>query len=278
MCELFGLSAARPLAGWELPLAAFRGRGGETADNPDGWGIAWRDGAGFRLEKAPEAACRSALFDATFQTWRGDLAIAHVRKAKYPPVNTLVNTHPFLHDCCGRRWAFAHNGLVPGIVALEGSRTSDRLRLEGSRTSDRLRLEGSRTSDRLRLEAEGGERVCRPEGETDSEFAFCHLLGRVVRGFHAPDWLATLAEASAEIARFGQFNFLLSEGEHLIAHGHDRLHRLEATDGVALIATEPLSDHPNWTPFAPGELRIYRDGRRIDLPRSPAKRKRGESP
>ena len=244
MCELFGLSADRPLAGWELPLAAFGARGGETADNPDGWGIAWREGGEFRLVKAPEAACRSALFDATLRTWRTDLAIAHVRKANYPPVNTQANTHPFLHDCCNRRWAFAHNGLVPGVVALEGSRTSDR----------------------LRLEATGGERACHPEGETDSEFAFCHLLGRVLHGFHTSDRLATLAAASAEIARFGQFNFLLSDGEHLIAHGHDRLHRLEAADGIALIATEPLSNHAGWTPFAPGEIRIYRDGRRLDLP------------
>jgi glutamine amidotransferase len=53
MCELFGLSADRPLAGWELPLAAFGARGGETADNPDGWGIAWREGGEFRLVKAP---------------------------------------------------------------------------------------------------------------------------------------------------------------------------------------------------------------------------------
>jgi glutamine amidotransferase len=230
MCELFGLSADRPLAGTEVPLAAFRARGGETADNPDGWGIAWREGGELRLAKAPEAACRSALFDATLRTWRSDLAIAHVRKANYPPVNTQANTHPFLHDCCNRRWAFAHNGLVPGVVAV----------------------------------AAGG--ACRPEGETDSEFAFCHLLGRVLGGFDAPDWRATLVAASAEIARFGQFNFLLSDGEHLIAHGHDRLHRLEAADGIALIATEPLSGDARWTPFAPGEVCIYRDGRRLDLP------------
>lgn len=233
MCELFGLCADRPLAGTEVPLAAFRTRGGDTADNPDGWGIAWRERGKIRLVKAPEAACRSALFDATLRTWRTDLAIAHVRKANCPPVNTPANTHPFLHDCCNRRWAFAHNGLVPGVVSLEVA---------------------------------GGERACRPEGETDSELAFCHLLGRILQGFHTSDHLAKLAAASAEIARFGQFNFLLSDGEHLIAHGHDRLHRLEVADGIALIATEPLSGDSRWTPFAPGEICIYRNGRRLDLP------------
>ncbi len=233
MCELLGLSAHRPFAGWELPLAAFRDRGGGTVDNPDGWGIAWRQDNGFRLEKEPEPACGSALFAEMIRSWCGDLAIAHVRKAKYPPVNTLANTHPFLHDCCGRRWAFAHNGLVPDIVALETA---------------------------------SGGRVCRPEGETDSEFAFCHLLAQVHPRFANADWLGSLAGISSEIARLGQFNFLLSDGEHLIAYGHDHLHYLESAGGVALIATEPLSQHAGWTPFAAGELRIYRDGRRIPLP------------
>ncbi|MDP2433928.1 MAG: class II glutamine amidotransferase [Pseudomonadota bacterium] len=237
MCELFGLSAHRPLAGWELPLAAFRDRGGGAADNPDGWGIAWRVGAGFQLEKEAAPACQSALFAGMLRTWRGDLAIAHVRKAKYPPINSPANTHPFLQDCCARRWAFAHNGLVPDVVALESA-------------------------------SDG--RVCRPEGETDSEFAFCHLLAQVTPRFGTPDWLNGLSRSSGEIARLGQFNFLLSEGEHLIAYGHDRLHYLESAVGVVLIATEPLSHHAGWTPFAPGELRIYRDGRRIHLPRHAA--------
>lgn len=234
MCELFGLSSHHPFAGGKLPLAAFRERGGGTADNPDGWGIAWREGTGFRLEKEPESACGSARFAEIIWSWRGDLAIAHVRKAKYPPVNTSANTHPFLHDCCGRRWAFAHNGLVPDVIALEMASSG---------------------------------RVCRPEGETDSEFAFCHLLAQVHPRFANADWLGGLASISEAIARLGQFNFLLSDGEHLIAYGHDRLHYLESADGVALIATEPLSQHASWTPFAAGELRIYRDGRRILLPR-----------
>jgi glutamine amidotransferase len=65
------------------------------------------------------------------------------------------------------------------------------------------------------------------------------------------------------IALGGKFNFLLSDGACLIAYGHDRLHYLETTGGavaVALVATEPLSDHAGWTAFAPGELRIYRAG------------------
>lgn len=43
MCELFGLSASQRIAGPVLPLIEVQARGGATADNPDGWGVAWRD-------------------------------------------------------------------------------------------------------------------------------------------------------------------------------------------------------------------------------------------
>lgn len=231
MCELFGLSANRSLTGGELPLAEFRQRGGAAADNPDGWGLAWREGGEFRLEKEPLPASASRHFDALIGALRSDLLVGHVRKARFPPVNTLNNTHPFLRDCCGRGWVFAHNGMVPEIVALEAANSG---------------------------------RVCLPVGETDSEFAFCHLLSHVTRHFQdaGADWPAQLGAISEVIARHGKFNFLLSDGDNLIAYGHDHLHYLEM-DGVALIATEPLSGHPGWTPFEPGELRIYNAGARV---------------
>jgi predicted glutamine amidotransferase len=70
-----------------------------------------------------------------------DLVLAHARKATHPAVPGPDNTHPFAHDCCGRECDFAHNGMVPDIV--------------------------------------GGPcpfSTCRPDGQTDSEFAFCQLL------------------------------------------------------------------------------------------------------
>lgn len=235
MCELFGLSASHRRSGAELPLTEFQARGGGTADNPDGWGVAWRADGCFRLEKDPEPGCRSARFAAVIAALAADLLVAHVRKARHPPVNTPANTHPFLRQCCGRQWAFAHNGLVPEVVALE-------------------------TANR--------GRVCQPEGQTDSEFAFCHLLSHATRHARLPagqaERLALLGGVSEAIARHGMFNFLLSDGEHLVAYGHDRLHYLEtaaAGGEAALIATEPLAGPAGWLPFAPGELRIYRGGR-----------------
>ncbi|MEW5787321.1 MAG: class II glutamine amidotransferase [Pseudomonadota bacterium] len=234
MCELFGLSASQPVPADATPLAAFRERGGRAADNPDGWGLAWRvpgepAEAAFLIAKEPEPGADSGRFARLAATLSGDLLIGHVRKARLPPINTLDNTHPFQHACCGRQWIFAHNGLLPDMAAL-------------------ARLNQAQH--------------CRPEGATDSEAAFCHLLDRL-RLRVVDGWLDELARVSEAIALLGKFNFLLSDGEHLIAYGHDRLHHLEqslSTYTQALVATEPLTEDPGWKAFQPGELRIYRAG------------------
>jgi len=189
---------------------------------------------------------QSPLFSALCRGVRSDLIVAHVRKVRLPPINTLTNTRPFLHVCCFKEWVFAHNGLVPDI------------------------MQGER---------ESANSVCRPNGETDSEYAFCRLLGAIAQRFgdaaygSYPAWFDTVAAVSELVASHGKFNFLMSEGEHLIAYGHDRLHYMEHGQGsgsetlplaVTLVATEPLSADERWRPFAPGELRIYNRGRLIE--------------
>ncbi|MDP2828066.1 MAG: class II glutamine amidotransferase [Sulfuricellaceae bacterium] len=233
MCELFGMSASRPAIASE-PLSRLRLRGGQEADNPDGWGVAWWDGDVFHLVKEPLPACHSETFGALTKTTHSRLIVAHVRKARHPPINTLNNTHPFPGACCGKEWVFAHNGLVPEVVEMEQQNI---------------------------------HAVCSPKGETDSEFAFCHLLSYLAQDFYAPVasefLMASLAAASEQIAAHGKFNFLMSDGDYLIAYGHDRLHYLEQSGeiDIAMIATEPLTDQAHWISFEPGELRIYRNGK-----------------
>jgi glutamine amidotransferase len=244
MCELFGLSTGRPRTA-SAALRAFRTRGGLAADNPDGWGLAYWDDGVPRLIKEPQSAAHSRLFAELCERVRSSLIIAHVRKARHPPIATMTNTHPFQRICCDREWVFAHNGLVPDIVELERA---------------------------------SGNPVCRPAGETDSEHAFCHLLGHIAQQFRrappvdAPAWLEALAAVSEGVAAYGKFNFLMSDGEHLIAYGHDRLHYLEQPGGDppgdrsspgVMIATEPLDASEGWVAFAPGELRVYRFGRLV---------------
>lgn len=124
--------------------------------------------------------------------------------------------------------------------------------------------------DIVALEAANVGRVCQPVGQTDSEAASCHLMSHVTGHYPMPgvesDWLDVLGRVSESIAAHGKFNFLLSDGEHLIAFGHDRLHYLESTesgDETVLIATEPPSGGAGWAPFDAGELRIYRAGVRV---------------
>jgi glutamine amidotransferase len=232
MCELFGFSSKHPLPEQDLPLAEFR----QHADaNPDGWGIAWRQGLDLKLEKEPTPGHTSTRFSELIHTLQSSLILAHIRRATFPPVNTLGNTHPFLHTCCDRPWAFAHNGNVPEVVASESAECNA---------------------------------MCHPDGQTDSEFAFCHLLRHLTGHYHSTgsgdDWLGILGAVSEHIAAHGKFNFLLSDGQLLIAYGHDRLHYqhlAQAHNGPAvMVATEPLGDATAWTAFAPGELRIYQDG------------------
>jgi glutamine amidotransferase len=227
VCELFGASsgASRDYSRW---LSAIRLRGGLAADNPDGWGVAIWDGSRTAIEKSPEPGWTSGRFLEIARDARSPLVIAHVRKARHPPVPGLVNTHPFAHACCGREWVFAHNGLVPVAADCPSA--------------------------------------CRPAGETDSESAFCRLLAGIAADYdlaeHGP-WIEKLSGVAAAIARSGKFNFLLSDGRLLVAFGHDRLHYRETLSGgasLALVATEPIDDDA-WEAFEPGELRAYRDGR-----------------
>ena len=235
MCELFGMSSNQLMSTASL-LSHFRMRGGETADNPDGWGLAYLEDADFTVYKGLEPAARSIAFATLLEKIHSRLIIAHVRKADPPTEHTLENTHPFQRTCCGRNWVFAHNGKVPEVIAAQG--------------------------------------CCHPQhshpaGETDSEYAFCYLLEEIASTIPniPPDkietWFETLMTRSTSIADYGQFNFLMSDGEYLIAYGHDRLHsqqRLEGDVRSVVIASVPLESHEPWEAFTPGELRVYRDG------------------
>lgn len=235
MCELFGISSDYPIAASQ-ELNGFRLRGGQAADNPDGWGLAWQEYGAFRLSKEPTAAHQSALFAQLCGTTRSSLVIAHVRKATFPLIKDISNTHPFRRECCGKEWVFAHNGMVPDIVDIELSKNN---------------------------------LVCCPTGGTDSEYAFCHLLDSIAQHFHSlpsatpSTWFENLATVSGLVASLGKFNFLMSDGEHLIAYGHDRLHYLQRSssdqsggtlvNGV-LIATEPLDGNEIVDGFRTGRV------------------------
>ena len=103
MCELFGLSSSRPVSPRDL-LCRFGERGGDVADNPDGWGLATVQDGAFNIAKEPLSAAHSARFPALCERTHSALLIGHVRKSNPPTARVLANTHPFRRICCGREW------------------------------------------------------------------------------------------------------------------------------------------------------------------------------
>lgn len=241
MCELFGMSARMPTDA-DGSLGLFAPRGGLTAHHADGWGVALYEGRALRLVKEPRPAADSrCLAFVVGQHMESPTVVAHIRRANPPRYGrTLANTHPFDRELGGRSWAYAHNGMLPGVT----------------------------TDARLR------PRRFRPIGDTDSEHAFCLLLDRLVRvPVHDRDDADALAAAllpiTKRLAVRGVLNYLLTDGELLFVHAHTRLQErvrtCETCDGaqqVVLVATQPLTDEP-WQPLEPGTLHVYRRGERL---------------
>jgi glutamine amidotransferase len=170
---------------------------------------------------------------------RSTIAIAHVRRATQGP-RMLRNTQPFSRELGGRMHLFAHNGMLQGI--------------EGD----------------PRFQPRSFRRI----GDTDSEYAFCDLLGRLREPWErgAPsldDRLAVIETFAAELRSLGPANFIYTDGELIFAHGHQRrtdagaieppgLHVLcrrcasrrgRADQEVALVASVP---HGEAAPLADG--------------------------
>ena len=250
MCQLLGMNCNTP-TDVSFSFAGFARRGGDTDHHADGWGIAFFEGRGVRLFVEAQAACNSdvARFVRGYPI-KSRNVISHIRKATYGQV-ALENCHPFVRELWGRYWVFAHNGDLHGYAP--------------------------------RLHA-----GFQPVGSTDSEQAFCWLMQELAKS-HAsvpsvPELTLTLRELVPQVARFGTFNFLLSNGQALWAHastklGHvvrqhpfasarladedlsvDFAQHTTPDDRVAVIATTPLTRDEPWTPFAPGELKVFVDG------------------
>ena len=253
MCQLLGMNCNVP-TDICFSFAGFRSRGGLTDEHGDGWGIAFFEGLGCRVFLDTTPASNSPIAEMVNQyPIRSCNVIAHIRKATQGEI-ALYNTHPFCRELWGRYWIFAHNGDLKD-----------------------LRLPPPKTFQ--------------PVGNTDSERAFCHLLDNLRDHFGTSspppaDLLPLLAERTGALARNGAFNYMLSNGEALFVHcatalsyitrrapfGAAHLVDQDVTvdfsqvttpnDVVTVIATQPLTDNETWSPIAPGELVMFRDGER----------------
>jgi len=250
MCELLGMSANTP-TDIRFSFSGLATRGGRTGPHRDGWGIAFYDGRAARsfLDTRSSADSEIAQLVSRYPI-KSEIVIAHIRRANRGKV-ALANTHPFVREAFGRHWTFAHNGQLGGVKRLALGRHA-------------------------------------PVGGTDSEHAFCWLLGQLEQRFDGlparPALAAAVADLSAQLARLGVFNMLLSDSRSLYAFAGTRLCWLtrrapfglahladddlsadfsaETTpnDVVTVVATRPLTTNEAWTQIEPGALAIFRQG------------------
>ena len=269
MCELFGMSSAKP-ATINYSLKEFSAHGGLTHLNRSGWGIGYVEDHDVRLIKEAREMDRSPWVN--FIAKRrivSHTVIAHVRYASVG-ARSLENCHPFRQELGGRMHLFAHNGTLAKVATA-------------------LPYEGPRY---------------RPLGQTDSEHAFCVLLQRLEVLWHDTDSLPELhkrisivSDFAAELRRLGPANFLYTDGDALFAHAHRRvfddggvlseprppglnmLHlphrpggrRLDTAGlsvemqehGTTLVASVPLTDD-DWVPLSEGTLVVIRDGQVVE--------------
>ena len=256
MCQLLGMSC-NSTAAITFSFTGFAQRGGRTADHADGWGIAFYERSGCRVFHDDQPACDSPLARFVGQyPIKSKIVLAHIRKATQG-LPTLSNCHPFQREWLGQPWIFATNG-------------------------DLQNFHPALTGPYL------------PIGSTDSEKAFCWLLQELSSSFsdrqQPVPWTELaprIAELTEVIARHGNFNFLLSNGEAMLAHCSSKLYALprshpfptaklvdcemsldlgalnHATDRMVLIATEPLTADEPWAALATGESRLFVDGQQI---------------
>ncbi|MEO8551436.1 MAG: class II glutamine amidotransferase [Kofleriaceae bacterium] len=152
------------------------------------------------------------------------LAIAHIRKKTVGEL-ALENTHPFRRG----DFVFAHNGTVDtaAIVAATPPRWSATL-----------------------------------EGTTDSEKLFMFLLTHIDRAGEAG--IEQAVRALHGLGAIGSASFLLSYGARLYAHRLNRALFTARREGVAMIASEPLTDLDHWTEVPERSL-VVLDGGTAEL-------------
>ncbi|MFC1673748.1 class II glutamine amidotransferase [Pseudomonadota bacterium] len=251
MCELLGMSANVP-TDICFSFSGLMQRGGGTDHHRDGWGIAFYEGNGCRTFHDPQPSVDSEIANLVRDySIKSKIVISHIRKATHGRV-CLENTHPFVREMWGRNWTFAHNGKLPGIK--------------------KLRLDHYQ-----------------PIGGTDSEHAFCWMLGEIrrrhpsaPRGRRALN--ALIQDLTDEIASHGIFNMLLSDSRDLFTYSTTKLSyltrrapfgpasliddevsvdfRKETTpkDVVTVIATRPLTEDEPWVELAHNRLTVFREG------------------
>ncbi|POY43860.1 class II glutamine amidotransferase [Avibacterium gallinarum] len=253
MCQLLGMNCNTP-TDIVFSFEGFRRRAGLTDSHSDGFGIAFFEGKGVRIFRDNQAGHSSPIADCVKQYHiKSFNVIAHIRKATQGEV-TIENTHPFIREIWGENWVFAHNGNLTSFPDMS-------------------------------------ESFCQPIGSTDSEAAFCYMAEQLKNRFRKKPTeeqiFQVIQEIAKELTQGGTFNFILSNGEWMIAHCSTNLHyitrkapfgtaqridddgvidfRQHTTekDKVTIITTFPLTKDEIWTKMEHGGFVFFKDGDKV---------------
>lgn len=231
-----------------------------TDEAPTGWGFGWypagESGAVVVKDPIPTGDTALSRLLRDWERFRATEFVCHIRGAAKRA--SQADTHPFTRSYGGRDWLFAHNG----------------------------QLDPEKVRD-LPL---GDPPLFEPVGRTDSEHAFCWLMGRLRMqgarrlanlGWHLlHGWLR-------ELNALGTLNVLMSDGHDLVAYrdanGFNDLHwirrspphqltklvnksfeldlghPLDANRTMVLVTTKPASNE-EWKQFQTGQCLVVRRG------------------
>lgn len=257
MCELFAMSSAQPTK-VTFSFDEFRRHGCDTGSHCDGWGVSYLGRSFSETYKEAEPAAFSQQMEKLLRNQpKSRLVISHIRKATQGE-RSLRNTQPFFFKVNDRQHVFVHNGNLKNI--------------HNERALTQFL----------------------PQGETDSEFAFCYLMENLqnlwLQGNPTLEQRVDVIKQTFDyFTGFGPANFIYSDGDYLYAYANKRtqenkkieppgLHYLirtcnndpqsthltgvEVSNGqqsLILFASVPLSQEA-WKPFAENQLIVVKQG------------------
>lgn len=228
MCELFGISGARP-----IPVNRYlKELAAHSTEHPNGWGIAVFFGNAVSLEKEPLPAYQSRyLKERLSHPFEAQNMFAHIRLATKGEM-AYENCHPFVkRDASGRAWTLIHNGTIFECPLLDPY-------------------------------------IYTEEGRTDSERILCHIISSINlkmktsgRELSAKERFEVLSEILSEITKpNNKVNLLVYDSELMYAHVNMRDTLFcGKLDGSTLLSTVPLCGGA-WEPLPFARLLAWRDG------------------
>ena len=190
-------------------------RGGGTI-NADGFGVAWWDGdRAAHSYRNPMPIWTDPAVDDALRQIRSGAVIAAVRSATVGMPVERSACAPFTDG----RWAFSHNGVVFGWPHSMAELWSEVPPI-----------------DALALPA-----------PTDAA-ALWVVLQNLLRTHDPESALRILVQRVEEKSPDARLNLLLADGETLYATAAYHSLSVRRTEEAVIVASEPLDDHPDWTP------------------------------